>query len=69
MLSSSNILIRRYKMKKVTMILSVVAMVSSVMISSAEAGWVSGHFRSNGTYVAPYLRSAPDGNPYNNYSY
>jgi len=56
-------------MKKATMILSVVAMMSSVMISSAEAGWVSGHFRSNGTYVAPYLRSVPDGNPYNNYSY
>jgi hypothetical protein len=24
---------------------------------AAQAGWVSGHFRSNGTYVAPYYRS------------
>lgn len=29
---------------------------------------VSGYTRSNGTYVEPYHRSAPDGNPYNNYS-
>lgn len=30
---------------------------------------VSGYFRKNGTYVQPYYRSSPDGNPYNNYSY
>lgn len=30
---------------------------------------VDGYYRSNGTYVAPHVRSAPDGNPYNNYSY
>ncbi len=24
---------------------------------TAQAGWVSGHYRSNGTYVAPYYRS------------
>ena len=24
---------------------------------AAQADWVSGHFRSNGTYVAPYYRS------------
>jgi hypothetical protein len=29
---------------------------------------VSGYTRSNGTYVEPYHRSAPDSNPYNNYS-
>lgn len=31
--------------------------------------YVSGYFKSNGTYVAPYFKSAPDGNPYNNYTY
>ncbi|WP_221622423.1 hypothetical protein [Burkholderia cenocepacia] len=29
---------------------------------------VSGYTRSDGSYVQPYHRSAPDGNPYNNYS-
>jgi uncharacterized membrane protein YdfJ with MMPL/SSD domain len=43
--------------------------IAGVAAPQAQAGWVSGHFRSNGTYVAPYMRSAPDGNPYNNYSY
>ena len=29
---------------------------------------VNGYSRSNGTYVEPYHRTAPDSNPYNNYS-
>lgn len=36
---------------------------------NAYAVYVSGYYRSNGTYVAPHERTAPDGNPYNNYSY
>lgn len=30
---------------------------------------VQGHYRSNGTYVAPHTRSAPDSSVYNNRSY
>jgi antitoxin component YwqK of YwqJK toxin-antitoxin module len=30
---------------------------------------VKGYTKANGTYVAPYTRSSPDHNPYNNYSY
>ncbi len=30
---------------------------------------VNGYYRKNGTYVQPHYRSAPDGNPYNNWSY
>jgi len=30
---------------------------------------VSGYYRKNGTYVQPHMRSSPDSNPYNNYSY
>jgi hypothetical protein len=30
---------------------------------------VGGYYRRDGTYVAPHWRSAPDGNPYNNYSF
>lgn len=29
---------------------------------------VKGYFRKDGTYVQPHYRSAPDGNPYNNFS-
>jgi hypothetical protein len=37
---------------------------------SAYAGdvFVDGYFRSNGTYVMPHYRSAPDGNVFNNFS-
>jgi hypothetical protein len=34
-----------------------------------EAADVPGHFRKDGTYVAPHQRSNPDSNPYNNYSF
>jgi hypothetical protein len=38
--------------------------------SVAFAGdvYVNGYFKSNGTYVQPYYRTAPDSNPYNNFS-
>jgi hypothetical protein len=31
--------------------------------------WVRGYFRKNGTYVRPHFRTAPDGIPYNNFSF
>lgn len=30
---------------------------------------VKGYYRKDGTYVRPHMRSNPDGNPYNNWSY
>jgi hypothetical protein len=36
--------------------------------SQAQSVYVNGYYKSNGTYVAPHVRSAPDGNPYNNIS-
>lgn len=30
---------------------------------------IEGYYRNDGTYVGPHKRSAPDGNPYNNYSF
>ncbi len=35
----------------------------------SQAEWVNGHFRSNGTYVAPYYRTPAKGTPYDNLSY
>lgn len=45
-----------------------VAALAAVVASSASWAQVNvrGYFRSNGTYVQPYIRSYPDGNPYNN---
>ena len=31
--------------------------------------WVNGYYRKDGTYVRGHYRTAPDGNPYNNYSF
>src|SRR5436309_4128885 len=36
---------------------------------AAQADQVRGHFRSNGTYVAPYYRTPANGTPYDNLSY
>lgn len=40
----------------------------SVLLTFAQVS-VRGYTKKNGTYVAPYTRSSPDKNPYNNYSY
>jgi len=39
-----------------------------VVPAFARDVFVHGYYRKNGTYVAPYHRSSPDGNPWNNYS-
>lgn len=31
--------------------------------------YVKGYYRKDGTYVRPHVRSNPDGNPYNNWSF
>lgn len=40
----------------------------SVQLINAQVR-VKGYYRKDGTYVQPYYRSSPDGNPYNNWSY
>ena len=37
--------------------------------SQANAEWVRGYVRRDGTYVAPHQRTTPDHNPYNNYDF
>jgi uncharacterized protein YxeA len=48
---------------------AVILVMSLGLVSSAEAGRVSGYFRKDNTYVQPYYRSNPDRSPYNNYGY
>ena len=56
-------------MRKITVILlSLVFVLSFVGISFSQDVYVKGHYRSNGKYVKPYYRSAPNGNVFDNYS-
>ena len=43
--------------------------VPTTVISPSPVTSVNGYFRSNGTYVAPYLRSAANSSPYDNLAY
>ena len=40
--------------------------VSTIDAAQAQYVHVDGYVRSNGTYVAPHIRTYPDGNPWNN---
>ena len=42
--------------------------ISAFMSSTACAEYVQGYVRQDGRYVQGYNRTAPDNNPYNNYS-
>ena len=47
-----------------------VVLLGSALLGVAQAQTrVDGYYRQNGTYVQPHMRSAPDSNPYNNWSY
>lgn len=52
-------------MKKIFLLIALI----SGFAASAKADMVRGYVRKDGTYVQPYQRTHPDGNPYNNYSY
>jgi len=47
-----------------------IAMAATMLLPlTAQAQeYTNGYYRSNGTYVQGYYHTAPDGNPYNNYS-
>jgi uncharacterized membrane protein YgcG len=51
-----------------TLILVIVALVVPAVPALAGDVYVRGHTRSDGTYVQPHWRSAPDGNRFNNWS-
>jgi len=55
-------------MKKLLMVIMVVGLMVTTA-GSAFAGWVSGYTRNNGTYVAPYNRSNPNGTVTGNWSF
>lgn len=54
-------------MKK-SILIAALTLISMIGLSQNQV-YVSGYYNSNGTYVKPYYRTAPDSSPYNNYSY
>lgn len=54
-------------MKK-SILIAAFTLISMIGLSQNQV-YVSGYYNSNGTYVQPHYRTAPDSNPYNNYSY
>jgi hypothetical protein len=50
-------------MKKLTC-----ALIALAAVSAFADEYVQGYYRRDGTYVQPYHRTTPDGNPFNNYS-
>lgn len=44
------------------------AALAALTVTASAQVQVDGYVRRDGTYVAPHYRSAPDSNPYNNYS-
>jgi hypothetical protein len=56
-------------MKSFLGVLGIVLVASFFAPSQAEAGYVNGYYRSNGTYVEGYYRSDANGLKYDNYSW
>lgn len=54
-------------MSNLRVILIAIVLISVAKITEARDVYVNGYYRSNGTYVQPYVRSSPDNVRWNNY--
>ena len=62
-------LTKGYKMRKIIMMIGLISVIGLNLNTAANAlVFVNGYFKSNGTYVSPYVRTNPDGFCYNNFS-
>ena len=61
-------LISRLLIVKLILAFSVLTFIP-LEVDAAGRVRVRGYYRKDGTYIRPHYRSAPDGNPYNNYSF
>lgn len=57
------------RLKKLFIVVAVIALFLQFTAQSFAYVSVSGYYRSNGTYVRPYVRSDPNGIRYDNYGY
>jgi hypothetical protein len=55
-------------MKKIMLVLAFLFTFNLINTDTFAIKHVKGYFKSNGTYVAPYYRTDPDGFKYNNWS-
>lgn len=55
--------------KLIFVIIFIATLFVAPTFNSVEAVYVSGYYRSNGTYVQPYYRSRANAYTYDNYSY
>jgi hypothetical protein len=54
---------------KEIILLAVLGLIGSIAVAPAQAPvYHNGYVNPNGTYVQPHYQSAPDNNPYNNWS-
>ena len=56
-------------MKKVIITLTALVSLMAFTHTSQATVFVDGYFKSNGTYVAPHIRTSPNNSIYDNYSY
>ena len=56
-------------MKKAIITLTALASLMAFTHTSHATVFVDGYFKSNGTYVAPHIRTSPNNSIYDNYSY
>jgi hypothetical protein len=54
--------------RSVILAVALMVLINFLTVTLAEARRVRGYTQRDGTYVQPYFRTNPDGNPYNNYS-
>ena len=54
--------------KSAILVLVIISLLFLFTTVFAADTWVNGYYRKDGTYVPGYHRSAPDSNPWNNYS-
>lgn len=62
----------RMEIKKLLICLTLIALIlplSLIFVSKVHAGWVSGYFRSDGSYVGGYYRTEPNYYKWDNYSF
>ena len=57
------------RVRAISSLLLAIVMLAFSVVAFAGDVKVRGYFRKDGTYVQPHYRTAPDSNPYNNYSF
>ncbi len=60
---------RRSAARRFVVCFAVLTLAATYLFAEGGTVHVRGYYRRDGTYVRPHCRTAPDGNPYNNYSF